>query len=94
MHLDSLKPLITWLHLNPQWGGLLAFLFSFAESIAIIGLIVPGSLIMTAIGILIGSGVLPLGQTLLWAIAGAVAGDLISYWFGYHYRENIRTILW
>ena len=45
---------------TPQWAGFITFMLSFSESIAIIGSIVPGSVIMTAIGILVGSGILPL----------------------------------
>jgi membrane protein DedA with SNARE-associated domain/membrane-associated phospholipid phosphatase len=92
MDITSLKPLINWLQLHPEWGIAFAFLVSFAESIAIIGLIVPGSIIMAAVGLLVGSGVLHWSITFSAAILGAYCGDLISYWFGRHYHEEIRAM--
>jgi membrane protein DedA with SNARE-associated domain len=82
----------TWLHLHPNWGGFVAFIIAFSESIAIIGSIIPGSVTMTAIGVLAGSGVLPIWLTLICAIIGAIIGDGISYLIGYYYKNNLRKI--
>lgn len=78
--------------MHPHWGGFIALLISATESIAIIGTIVPGSVMMTAIGTLIGTGVLPATSTIIWAIAGAIIGDGLSYWLGYALKDRIRTI--
>lgn len=89
MNLDTL---IQWIHLHPYWGGFITFLISAGESIAILGTLVPGSVMMTAIGTMIGSGILPLWATLIWAIAGAVVGDGISYIAGYTLKDKIKRI--
>ncbi|MGD9109116.1 MAG: VTT domain-containing protein [Gammaproteobacteria bacterium] len=81
---------IIWLHQHAQWGGVAAFVIAFAESVAIVGSIVPGSVTMTAVGVLIGSGVLPIWTTLIWAISGAFFGDGISYLLGFHFKDKIR----
>ncbi len=44
---------------------------------------------MTAIGTLAGAGVIPLWQTIIWAILGAIVGDGISYWIGRHFNERL-----
>jgi membrane protein DedA with SNARE-associated domain len=85
-------PLTVWLHENPHWALFMTFIISFAESLAIIGSIVPGSVTMTAIGILAGSGVMRIDLTLLAAILGAVAGDSGSYMLGYYYRDQLVNI--
>lgn len=90
LHLQY-QALISWLHVHPHWGILVAFLVSFAESIAIIGTIIPGTVTMTAIGVLAGSGVLPLWLILFFAILGAILGDCLSYLTGYHFKEAIRS---
>lgn len=90
--MDLIKELVAWLHLHPHWAGFAAFLIAAAESIAILGLLVPGSVMMTGIGSLIGAGILPFWLTTIWAILGAIAGDGISYWLGYHYHEHIREM--
>ena len=92
MNIDQLQPLFDWIHTHPNLAGLIVFFISMIESIVIIGLIIPGSVMMTAIGTLAGSGILPIHYTIFWAILGAIAGDNVSYWLGYHYHEQIRQM--
>ncbi len=87
-----LQPIVTSLHAHPEWGSFIAFTMAFIESLAVIGTVVPGSVTMTAIGALIGTGVLPAGPTIGWAIAGAYSGDCLSYWVGRHYQDRIRRM--
>src|SRR3989338_5516430 len=87
---DIVAPLLQWLNANPQWAGLATFTISASESVAIIGTIVPGSITMTAIGALAGAGVIPLWQTIIWAILGAIVGDGISYWIGHYFKDRLR----
>lgn len=87
-----LQPIIGWLQQNPHWALLITFFISFSESLAIIGSIIPGSVTMTAIGILAGSGVMRIDLTLLAGTLGAIAGDSASYWMGYIFRHNLTHI--
>jgi membrane protein DedA with SNARE-associated domain/membrane-associated phospholipid phosphatase len=88
----SFRSLVHFLQGHPHWGGLITFIVSLIESLAVIGTIVPGSVTMTGIGALVGSGVLPSTATFIWAIAGAYTGDCISYGIGIYYNERLRTI--
>lgn len=92
MEFPYLHNLVNFLHLHPHVGGIITFLIAFTESLPLIGAVIPGSVTMTAVGALIGSGAMPMGPTLLWAIFGAFCGDYLSYWLGAHYNERIRTI--
>ena len=87
---DYVSPLLQWLNANPEWAGFVTFLISAAESVAVIGTIVPGSITMTAIGALAGAGIIPLWATIIWAILGAVVGDGISYWIGHYFKDRLR----
>ncbi|KTD60208.1 Legionella secretion system protein Y [Legionella sainthelensi] len=89
LFVDYVQPLTDWLQQNPHWSLFITFLISLTESLAIIGSIVPGSVTMTAIGILAGSGIMRVDLTLLAAILGAVAGDSLSYALGYYYSEQL-----
>src|SRR3990167_5644337 len=89
---DYVSPLLQWLNANPEWSGLVTFIISASESVAIIGTIVPGSITMTAIGTLAGAGVIPLWGTLFWAILGAIVGDGISYWIGHYFKDRLRVV--
>ncbi|MDR6289522.1 MULTISPECIES: bifunctional DedA family/phosphatase PAP2 family protein [Inquilinus] len=74
---------------HPQWAGLLIFLIALTESVAVIGLFIPGSPILIAVGAVVGLGHLPLWPILLWATAGAIIGDGVSYELGRRYSATI-----
>ncbi|ARG97600.1 VTT domain-containing protein [Legionella micdadei] len=94
MHLftDYIQPLTIWLHNHPQWALLITFVVALSESLAIVGSIIPGSVTMTAIGILAGSGVMRIDSTLIAAALGAIAGDGASYLLGYYFSERLTSI--
>lgn len=89
---DIVSPLLQWLNAHPQLAGLVTFIISAAESVAIIGTIVPGSIMMTALGALAGAGVIPIWETIFWAIMGAIVGDGISYWIGHYFKDRLAGI--
>jgi len=84
--------MIQWLANNPGWSGLVVFLISLGESLAVVGLFIPGTVVMFGIGALVAMGGMNLWDTLLWSIAGAIVGDGISFWIGHHYREAMRSM--
>lgn len=88
--IEGISPFFQWLNAHPEFSGLVTFLISAGESVAILGTIVPGSIMMTALGTLAGAGVIPLWSTIFWAILGAIAGDGISYWLGHHYKDRLH----
>lgn len=87
-----IQPITDWLQANPEWALLITFLISFAESLAVIGSIIPGSITMTAIGILAGSGIMRVDLTFIAATLGAVVGDGISYLLGYVFSDRLVNI--
>jgi len=89
---DVISPLFQWLNTHPELAGLATFIISAGESVAILGTIVPGSIMMTAIGALAGAGVIPLWGTIFWAIIGAIVGDGISYWIGHYFKDGLKKI--
>ncbi|MFN3234408.1 MAG: bifunctional DedA family/phosphatase PAP2 family protein [Gammaproteobacteria bacterium] len=89
---ESVRHFLLWALAHPHWAGIVTFVIAAAESVAVIGTIIPGSVMMTAIGILIGASILPIGATMCYAIAGAVAGDGMSYYLGYFFKDHIRQV--
>ncbi|BCZ81751.1 membrane protein [Paraburkholderia terrae] len=77
---------------HTAWTFAVVFLAAFLEAIAVVGTLVPGSTAMFLAGALVGTGSLNLGWVLAWAIAGAVAGDGMSYWLGNRYKDTIVQI--
>lgn len=89
---ELFQQLLAWVGANPGWAYLVVLLAAFAESLAVIGMVVPGVMIMLGAGALIATGNLDFWPTCLSAIAGAILGDGLSYWLGYRYRQHIRAI--
>lgn len=83
---------IQWLDTHPQWLGLVIFLTSFSECLAILGLLIPGTLVLFALGALAGNGVLGSLETLLLAFVGGLLGDIASYAIGRRYHQGIRQL--
>ena len=89
---ELLQQILAWVSLHPGWSYSVIFLVAMAESLAIVGLIVPGVVIMFGIGALIASGAIAFWPAMGWAVVGAVAGDGLSFWLGRHYQERLSAI--
>jgi len=89
MDWQLIQPIFHWLSEHPVWSGLFVFLIALTESLVIVGLVVPGTVLMFGVGTLVGTGVLDVKLVLFLAFIGAVIGDGISFWFGATYREQI-----
>ncbi|MCP1602593.1 bifunctional DedA family/phosphatase PAP2 family protein [Pseudomonas citronellolis] len=81
-----------WIAGHPQWLGLVVFLIAFLECAAVVGLVLPGVVMLFAVAVLAGGGALGLGQTLLLAFAGGLLGDLCSYFLGRRFHQDIRRL--
>lgn len=91
--MDTISTLFAWLSANPAWAGFGVFLIAFFESLALVGLVLPGAAMMFGIGAMVGTGTLPLMPTLAWAAAGAISGDGISYWLGRRFHMQLK-VMW
>jgi membrane protein DedA with SNARE-associated domain len=81
-----------WIAQHSQLAGFAVFLIAMAESLAVVGLIVPGVAMMFAAGALVGTGALSFGPICAYAVAGAIAGDGLSFWAGWHYRQRLVSL--
>ncbi|MBM5575388.1 DedA family protein [Deefgea sp. CFH1-16] len=70
----------------------LLFIIVLAESTALIGLIIPGTILMVSMGTLIGSGKMDFWLACSVGFVAALLGDLISYALGYRYRRQLQRL--
>lgn len=84
-----IQDLLNWLTANPGWGWALVFVVALLESLVLIGILLPGVMILFGVGALIGIGVMDMLPIWLSATAGAFTGDAVSYALGRHYRERL-----
>ncbi|WP_099081688.1 bifunctional DedA family/phosphatase PAP2 family protein [Pseudomonas syringae] len=89
---DLLNGMTGWLTANPSWVAVAISLVAFIECVAIVGIVVPGTVIMFAIAALAGSGILPLSEVLLLGFLGGLLGDAVSYFVGRRFHQNIRQL--
>ncbi|KPW17182.1 PAP2 superfamily protein/DedA family protein [Pseudomonas cannabina pv. alisalensis] len=89
---DLLSGMTGWLTANPSWVAVAIFVVAFTECVAIVGIVVPGTVIMFAIAALAGSGILPLSEVLLLGFLGGLLGDAVSYFIGRRFHQNIRQL--
>jgi len=92
MDMSTIQPLMDWLTANPTLSSLVIVVIAATESLALIGILVPGVALMLGIGALVGLGVLSLWPTLFWACLGAIIGDGVSYWLGHTYEHRLKEV--
>lgn len=61
------------------------------ESLALVGLLVPGVVLITAAASMAGHQMVALPWLIGAAFAGAVLGDGLSYFLGYRHRDTVVT---
>jgi len=89
---ELLNGMTGWLTANPSWVAVAIFVVAFIECVAIVGIVVPGTVIMFAIAALAGSGILPLSEVLLLGFLGGLVGDAVSYFIGRRFHQRIRQL--
>lgn len=83
--LETIQSLAQIYWLLPLLVGITAFL----ESLAVVGVIVPGVVILTALATLAGQEDFSVWILLLAGFIGAWLGDSLSFFFGYKYKSKI-----
>lgn len=79
----------TFIASNPGSTCAVAFLVAAAESVVVVGALVPGTPILLAIGAAGSLGHVSLTGVVIGATLGAVLGDGFSWWLGYRHRDHL-----
>lgn len=67
---------------HAAWAGPIVGLLAFGESLAVVGLFIPATAVLFAVGGLLGTGIVEPVPVLACAAIGAILGDWISYHIG------------
>ncbi|WP_305988558.1 bifunctional DedA family/phosphatase PAP2 family protein [Roseibium sp. MMSF_3544] len=89
---EFLDPVLTFIAENPGLAGLICFLAAMGEALFIIGLFVPTTVVLVGAGTLVGLGKLDPVPLFIWTTLGATAGDAISYWIGWRFKDRIKSM--
>ncbi len=83
---------LAWTATHPGLALTAIFFIAFGESLVVVGMVVPGALLLVGAGALVALGALPFGPVMAVAAAGAICGDALGYWLGRHYRDHLRDL--
>ncbi len=89
---DYFNSVVGWIGNHPVAAGLVIFLIAFADSVIVLGTIVPALPLLFAIGVLIGLGEVSGPYAVVCAALGAIAGDGVSYWVGHRWGNGLRSV--
>ncbi len=87
----EINEIIIWLENNPQWIALGIIGASFIESFALIGIIVPGVVLLAVISGL-ASASLSLYKVVLLAYFASLFSDIASFFIGFGLRNSLSNI--
>lgn len=82
----------TWLIAHPEAIMGLVFGMAMLEAVAVIGAIVPGVALLFVLSVLAAQADISFVPLLLSGIAGAMAGDGVSYFIGRTYQHRIENV--
>lgn len=76
---------------NRLWAGPIIFALAFAESMAFLSLAVPFTAMIIGVGALLCAPNASVNAwfILAWGVAGASAGDAVSYWVGRYFKDRV-----
>ena len=83
--------LVDFVSAHPHYAHVTIFMLALSEAIPVVGTVVPGSTLIFGISALAATADVNLWILLIAAIAGAIAGDGLSFWLGQHYRRKILS---
>ncbi|MEX2518317.1 MAG: DedA family protein [Paracoccaceae bacterium] len=84
---NVVSTVVEFVSAHRAWAPLIVGIFAFAETMALIFLVIPSTAILFAIGGLVAAGALDFGPVWLGASVGAVIGPTVSYWIGWRYGD-------
>jgi membrane protein DedA with SNARE-associated domain len=87
MNLEQMsQPILDFVRQNQGWAPFIVAALAFGESLAVVSVLIPATVILLGIGALIGGAGLDFWPIWMGAVAGAILGDWVSYevarWFG------------
>jgi membrane protein DedA with SNARE-associated domain/membrane-associated phospholipid phosphatase len=87
----TLAAFLAWAHHHQHIIGMVMFTIAYFESLVVVGLVLPGTLLLSGIGMLIGAQVVSFGKAWGCITLGAILGDLSSYGIGYWLQKTVYT---
>ena len=93
MDLESFKAtVIDFVREHHVWAPFIVAGLAFGESIAVLSLVVPATVLLVGVGALIETGGLAFWPVWAGAAVGAVLGDWLSFEFGRYFQDSAKHV--
>ncbi len=89
---EFLQTVLEWSNSSPYWLGAAIFITAFLECLALVGIILPGVVLMFGLAVITGSSSLGLPSALILAWLGGLSGDFLSYALGYRLQNKVPKL--
>lgn len=91
MDFDAIRDTtLAFIEAHKAWTPFIAGGLAFCESLAVLSLFVPATVILLGVGGLIGAADIPFWPVVAAAALGAALGDWISYEFGRYFKDDVK----
>lgn len=74
------------------WAPFIVAIIAFCESVALLSILVPATVILVGVGALIGASGIEFWPIWLGATVGAILGDWLSFWLGRHFKTAMYGV--
>ncbi|WP_019903069.1 DedA family protein [Methylobacterium sp. 77] len=93
MDFEALKTTtLAFVEAHKEWAPFIVGLLAFCESLAFLSILVPATVLLVAIGALIGASGIPFWPIVIGGGIGAGLGDWVSYEIGRYFQHGAKTI--
>ena len=93
MNFEAFKvTVIDFVREHHAWAPLIVAGLAFGESIAVLSLVVPATVLLVGVGALIDTGGLAFWPVWAGATAGAILGDWASFEFGRYFQDSAKHV--
>ncbi|GGF60596.1 cytochrome o ubiquinol oxidase [Azorhizobium oxalatiphilum] len=86
------SPVLAFVEQHQQWAAPIVFALAFGESLAVLSIFIPATVLLLGIGALIEASGLSFWPIWMAASLGAILGDTVSYIIGYYFKDGVKRM--
>jgi membrane protein DedA with SNARE-associated domain len=94
--MDTLESILhatlVFVETHKAFSAPVVFLLAMGESVAVLSLLFPATVVLVGIGAMVGAGALDFWSLWIAAAVGAIIGDWVSYWLGARYGHAVFAV--
>jgi membrane protein DedA with SNARE-associated domain len=93
MDIETIKTtMLVFVREHYAWAPFIVAALAFGESIAVLSLVVPATVLLVGVGALVETGGLAFWPVWAGAVGGAVLGDWLSFEFGRYFQDSAKHV--